>query len=156
MQPKPMADSMPPQKETISLAEAQERCNNWIETFQKLVPEADVKQIPKAIFFHWADIEQIVNDYKPDYKINGVRIYFAMTELGGEYQIKGIMIPTVPSPNDPLRSDDLVIPVPIVPRPGGDDGLGDDDEGVSIYDFSKPCPTYCDESFGSIFSKRRI
>jgi hypothetical protein len=149
MQPKRMVDEMPPQKETISLEVAQERCKNWAQTFERMVPEASIKQVPKAIFFHFADIEQIVNDFKPYYDITGVRIYFAMTDIGGEYQIKGIMVPTVAG-NDPLQNNDLIIPVPVVPRPGGEQGLGDD-EGVSIYDFSKPCPTYCDEEGGELY-----
>jgi hypothetical protein len=145
----PNTDNMPPQKETISLEEAQQRCKNWAETFHELVPQADVIQMPKAIWFHWADIEQIVNDYRPYYPIDGVRIYFAMTEKGGPYQIKGLMVPTIPAEDGSGRSNDLVIKVPVVPRPdpSGGDGLMDD-EGDSIYDFSKPCPQFCDEGLG--------
>ncbi len=150
MQPKLAPENMPPQKQTISLAEAKERCALWAETFQKMVPAADVKQIPKAIFFHWADIEQIVNDFKPTYDITGVRIYFDMIEAGGQYQIRGVMVPTIAADDDKTKNNDLVIAVPIVPRPSSSDGLGDDDEGVSIYDFSRPCPAYCDEGQGPL------
>lgn len=138
---------MPPQKETISLEEAKQRCKLWQDTFLKLVPEADLKQTPKAIWFHWADVEQIVKDYRPNYPINGVRIYFAMDEPSGQYQIKGLMVPTVPDENDPTKSNDLIIKVPVV-SPSGSNAAPGEDEGDSIYDFSRPCPQYCDGGTG--------
>lgn len=142
MRPTLTPENMPPQRQTISLEEAKQRCANWRDEFMKMVPTANVKQIPKAIFFHWADIEQIVRDYKPTYAINGIRIYFDMIDVGGEYQIRGVMVPTIAG-DSPGQAIDLVIPVPIVVKPGTD-GLGDEDEGVSIYDMSRPCPSFCD------------
>jgi hypothetical protein len=145
----PNTDNMPPQRETISLEEAQKRCQLWMNKWHELVPDSDIIQAPKAIWFHWADIEQIVNDFRPYYPVDGVRVYFAMTEKGGPYQIKGLMVPTIPAADGSGKSNDLVIKVPIVPRPhpGGGDGLMED-EGDSIYDFTRPCPAFCNEGLG--------
>lgn len=145
MQQKSFNEEMPPQRKTISLEEAQQRCELWVETFHKAVPDADVIQIPKAIWFHWADIQQIVDDYRPYYPLDGVRIYFSMKPDTDQYQITGLMVPTVPASDGSGQSNDLIIKVPVV-SPPGDNKVGGD-EGDSIYDFSKPCPEYCNQGF---------
>lgn len=147
MQVKPLNEEMPPQRKTISLEEAQTRCELWAETFHKAVPEADVVQIPKAIWFHWADIQQIVDDYRPNYPIDGVRVYFSMKPDTDQYQITGLLVPTVPAEDGTGQSNDLIIKVPVVSPPGTSNAIPGGDEGDSIYDFSKPCPEYCNQGF---------
>lgn len=116
--------------------------------------------LPRSIVIPFADIEQIVNDFRTSVKetVNGVRIYFVIkptAKPNGRPNITGICVPTVGlhaiDPN--VIFTDKIVKATLkdgAPRnadcPGGNSGNARSvDEGyVSIYDVTRPCPDMCD------------
>ena len=154
--------ALPPQEKTIPLEDAMIRTAVWRYNISKLFTppgagegELPCSDIPKSIFINYEDVKQIVDDYaKAGYPISGVRVYFTLENdnLGGGYHIDGVVVPTV-SVNTGISqyNQDLIIPVPL---PTDTDGAA---TGVSIYDFTNPCPPYCEgtspELTGSLSSE---
>jgi hypothetical protein len=125
---------------------------------------------PRSIVIPFADIEQIVNDFRQSVheNVNGVRIYFVIKptrRLNGKPNISGICVPTVGlhaiDPNvtfkDRIVKATLKEGAPKNPDcPGGNSGSSssarlaatttdDSDDGYSsIYDVTRPCPDMCD------------
>jgi len=125
---------------TISLDLAKIRVSRWLEAVSRM-PGFKGKEhsIPRAIFIDFKDIKELVKDY-PEVELKGIRIYFG---LAGEDQ------PIAPSITD-LRG--MVVPV-LFPDGGANSshtldlitsGNVDDPDDTSIYDFTTPCPIFCD------------
>ena len=124
------------------------------------------RDLPSSIVIPIVDLEQIVNDFKiaaaPD--VNGVRMYFVIKpkQQKGRPRISGILVPT----KGPMRKNrdgiykDMIVNAtlkrgalknPDCPGPGGNNVsarsaklAGAEDGYSSIYDFTRPCPPWCD------------
>jgi hypothetical protein len=121
---------------TIPVALAVTRVKRWLQIVGAM-PGFETKHdsIPRAIFISFDDIKQLEADYPPD-TLKGIRLYFG---VAGEDQ------PTGPSVED-LRG--MIVPVLKTDKPGQHKDLIESDEAnpnnTSIYDFTTPCPKYCD------------
>ncbi|RKR83718.1 hypothetical protein BDD43_3932 [Mucilaginibacter gracilis] len=133
-----------PPSTRISLAIAKIRVKAWLDAMATLPMFKDKpKQIPRALYISMKDITQLEEDCKKYYKhdkLEGIRIYFG---LAGELE------PITRSSAD-LRG--MAVPVLKVPHhSAGKDAVycnleNPDPNDTSIYDFTAPCPAYCDLS----------
>jgi hypothetical protein len=135
----------------------------------------DKGDFPNSIVIPFVDIEQIVNDFRDivHENVNGVRIYFVIKptkKANGNPNISCICVPTKgPHSNDPdVTYTDMIVKAelrdgaPENPDCRGGKNEPDrratvaftadaDDSGddyVSIYDFVRPCPPYCNPESG--------
>ena len=122
---------------TIPLPEAKERVARFRAQLASSVPE---ENIPRAILIPIADILAIVSKYqtitpKGDITValKGVRAYFAVNKDDEDLpdDITALIVPVDLKGND------------IINTPAGI-GLGEDEGGSEIYDFTTPCPSECD------------
>lgn len=124
---------------------------------------------PPSIVVPFADIEQIVNDFRDsvNVNVNGVRIYFIIKPVkkpNGRPNISCICVPTK-GPHDLSRDTtftDIVINATLKEgappnrdcqgsstRTSGKERISaasvdSEEEYSSIYDVTRPCPPYCD------------
>lgn len=161
--------TVPDQVNVITLKCAKE----WHDAFKEHNNKEGFAQgeFPSSIVVPYADIEQIVNDFKKEGAppVNGVRIYFVIKPVvkpNGGPNISAICVPTkgpfgnVPDIDPKLRFTDMIVkatlkagapPNPDCHRgssgPSGSARLvaaDSDDDYVSIYDVTQPCPPFCD------------
>ena len=137
-----MSDNHNISKTKISLALARTRVKAWLDFMSGLPYYKDHKnKIPRAVYIPFADIEQLKTDCEKFYgkdKIKGIRMYFGLT---GEDE-------PIEKSFDEFRG--LIVPVLEVPSSGHKDAIHEsfeapDPEKTNIYDFTAPCPRYCDE-----------
>jgi hypothetical protein len=139
--------NFPAQDHTISLEDAIERTAVWRSSLSNLFASRQEEAakalpdalVPKSMHIKMNDILQIAIDYlKVGIPLSGVRLYFTLEDnnINNDYHVKGILVPTISNAVVTGMDDDLIIPVPIA-------GPEDTATGVSIYDFTRPCPTYC-------------
>ncbi|MDN3583945.1 hypothetical protein [Mucilaginibacter flavus] len=141
MTPKTKHKSDPP-KTTISLELAKIRIDRWLQAMLKIPGfKKNPESIPRAIYISFDDIKALQKECKKHYKkdeLVGIRVYFG---LGGE---------AIPMPATPDEVRGLVVPVLKVHKsaPHTDavhiDASNPND--TNIYDFTTPCPKYCDTS----------
>lgn len=113
-------------KTTIPLELAQERVKLWLHAAGKMPPfKHDHDTIPRAIYIQLEDLSDLMEAY-PD--IKGIRVYFGLDEKGST-EITGMVVPVIKMEDNTHR--DLVHP-------------NEDPEKTAIYDFTAPCPIYCD------------
>lgn len=162
----PSKPTVPNQVNVITLKCAKD----WHRAFK----EQNIKgfaplDIPSSIVIPFADIEQIVNDFRIATApvVNGVRMYFVIKppkgQKKGRPRVSGILVPTTkgPKPQNPdgMYKDMIVnatlkpgaLKNPDCPGPGGNKVsarsaklVGDEDGYSSIYDVTRPCPPFCD------------
>ncbi|TGE28367.1 hypothetical protein [Hymenobacter metallicola] len=114
------------EKTTIPLKEAQERVKWWLHAAGKMPPfKDDPGAVPRAIFIKLEDISELMAAY-PD--IKGIRVYFGLNEKGST-EITGLVVPVIQMEDHTYQD-----------RIRG----GDDPEKTAVYDFTAPCPIYCD------------
>lgn len=122
---------------TISVDDAVDRVKRFRDQLAKQVPE---NNIPRAIFIPISDLLAIVNSYdilRADgttlNELQGVRAYFAVKEsdMDLDDDVTAVIVPV------DKNGDDI-----IYKNPGS--GLGGEDENTEIYDFTQPCPSFCD------------
>jgi hypothetical protein len=140
-------DKLPPQKNVITLEEAENRTNYWREAIKGLYGDG---AIPLGFFIPFEDIKQLVDDYT-NQNIAGIRVYFTLDDAEdiGEHlsnKIRGIMVPTVLDPSilppaDPVYRD---IILPVLAYSNNPNHILT--KAVSIYDVTQPCPPCCDPS----------
>ncbi len=122
---------------TISLNEARRRTENWKVFLESTYASLNPRYLSKGVFISKEDIFALAEMCNTLPDAMGARAYFTITDMHRELAEKNnvtvLMVPVVKSSN-----------------PGGSDvvstGLtsdGDDDD-TTIYDFTKPCPDYCD------------
>ncbi|WP_199118321.1 hypothetical protein [Pedobacter sp. ASV28] len=122
---------------TVPLQEAIDRVARFRKQIQTAaqVPE---ENIPRAIFIPIADIMAIIDKFQTidaegniHSAIRGVRAYFAVKEGDEDLpdDITALIVPVDVKGNDIIATNN---------------GLKDDVDDSDIYDFTKPCPSYCD------------
>ncbi len=124
-------------KKTISVELAKSRIKRFRDALTEYLPDSE---IPRAVFIPIEDILAIADKYRLSHetskshkhKISGVRAYLAITERPSE----------VAKQNEVIA---LMVPVSHDGKDIVQDNLNDADD-TEIYDFTKPCPTSCDES----------
>ncbi|MCR8558126.1 hypothetical protein KXD93_10750 [Mucilaginibacter sp. BJC16-A38] len=128
----------PGQGTTIPVSLARERVTRWLKTIGAM-PEfkKNHESIPRAIFISFDDIKQLEAAYPPD-TLKGIRMYFG---LAGEdepiidptvTELRGMVVPVLKT-DDHRHHKDLIKSDPTNPN------------DTSIYDFTAPCPVYCDK-----------
>lgn len=120
------------QSQTISRKEARARVRKWLEVMGSL-PEfkADPASIPRAIYIPFIDLQQMLEVYK-EKDVKGIRVYFGLDELPGE-------------PLNPTELRGMVVPVLYKDERHRDHiEEYENPDDTSIYDFTTPCPVYCD------------
>jgi hypothetical protein len=103
---------------------------------------------PSALWIPYPDVKDIVEKIVPPdgQVISGIRIYFVIKPGLKEGQnVSAVLVPTTSPKNDPEfgNSSDYVTPVTLV-HGAPVDKTCPGDNFVSIYDFIRPCPPYCD------------
>lgn len=122
---------------TISVTDAVERVTRFRDQLLKQVPEVN---IPRAVFIPISDLLAIVNSFdilRADgttiNELSGVRAYFAVKEADMDLDddITAVIVPVDKNDKDIIYKNQGV-------------GMGDDDDDTEIYDFTQPCPNFCD------------
>lgn len=116
----------------------------WREFMQKTF-QADVKQVPKAVYISRTDIEDMAKYCAADDSILGVRAYFTLETAFKETesnQVKFVMVLVKDTPGYFNGEDLLYIPHGAEMEALSPDG-GDLDDS-NIFDFTRPCPDCCD------------
>lgn len=122
---------------TISVNDAVERVTRFRDQLLKQVPEVN---IPRAVFIPISDLLAIVNSFdilRADgttiNELSGVRAYFAVKEsdMDLDDDITAVIVPVDKDDKDIIYKNQGV-------------GMGDDDDDTEIYDFTQPCPNFCD------------
>ncbi len=124
---------------TIPLDEAVDRVTRFRNQLVKNVPETN---IPRAVFIPISDLLAIVNQYvtlgadgADINELSGVRAYFAVKESDMDLpdDVTAVIVPVDKQNND------------IIYKTSGDVlKSGDDNDDTEIYDFTQPCPSFCD------------
>ena len=122
---------------TIPLNDAIARVTLFREKMLKSAAVPD-SNIPRAILIPIDDLLAILMKYSSvdgegnvTSALKGVRTYFAIkaTDQDLPDEVTGLVVAV------DLEGNDLI---------NTTSGVGDDEEGSEIYDFTKPCPTECD------------
>lgn len=98
--------------------------------------------IPRAIFIPLEDIKELLSDYenaKSEEALVGVRVYFGLKEVLGakeeSYELDGMLVPVLYESEKKPHADGIF-----------KDKKARNPEETNIYDFTAPCPRYCDTS----------
>lgn len=130
-------DNTPKDSGPISLELAKIRVTRWLTAITGLPSyNGNPLTIPRAIMISFEDINDILAKY-PEKDIKGIRLYFG---LAGEdnpgpaniTDLRGMAVPVFYADKYKPHAD-LVI-----------SGLPGNPNETSIYDFTTPCPVYCD------------
>jgi hypothetical protein len=116
----------------IPLAEAQARVANWLNAITTIPYfEKCQDEIPRAIFISHEDLLALKDKY-PD--TAGIRVYFGLnqpvnneTPSADPYQVAGLVVPVFK--DEVGKHHDMVVL---------------DEEKTAVYDFTRPCPIFCD------------
>jgi hypothetical protein len=132
-----------PSKTTINLELAKIRIDRWLNAMLQIPGfKKNPESIPRALYISFADITAIQEECKNYYNedtLVGIRVYFG---------IAGETMPTSATPDD-MRG--LIVPVLKVNHsaPYTDavhkDASNPDPNDTNVYDFTTPCPAYCDK-----------
>ena len=120
------------QDHTIPVEEAVTRTTQWRNLYQETMQCPD-EEILRAFFIPIEDILEIYHYYRThSVNISGVRGYLAYNPTEpispGVFNTDFVLCPV------DLEGNDIVTAPPAL-------GLG---SGSTVYDFTQPCPTYCD------------
>jgi len=140
MEPNPAAVDI--QNSSVPVKTALNKITNWKEAFRRVVSKEKGSIpdfIPQAVFIPIPDIKALADKYSDKYglKVAGVRAYFALDTPFFENKIRLMLVPVVetttnyvPAYRDLIVVHEVQAPVELVE--------------TSIYDFTKPCPDFCD------------
>lgn len=113
--------------------------NNWREAVKGLFGD-DEANVPRAFYIPFSDIQALAENYK-DYNVTGVRAYFVLSRPLPPYtdEMRGILVPVIEEIGIGGKQvfKDLIVPAVDTKA---------DDEDMSIYDLTRPCPVFCDKS----------
>ncbi|WP_345949595.1 hypothetical protein ABDD95_22375 [Mucilaginibacter sp. PAMB04274] len=124
-----------PTRVIIPVSKAIERTTNWRNFLKKNLEEQESWKIPKAVYISKEDILDLAAACHADKSIAGVRAYFSLTvpeEEKFRNEIKFVMVLVREEEGMPAGKDVIYLP----------GGSSDDDS--SVYDFTRPCPDFCD------------
>jgi hypothetical protein len=135
-----------PKNTIITLQLAVIRVKRWLNAMKTIPAFAkNPSSIPRALFISRNDLLQMLADCDkeyPDYEITGVRVYFAIAgedkpEPPSTCDMRGLLVPVMElKMGDKQQHKDLVHKSMSNPDPND----------TSIYDFTTPCPDYCDQA----------
>lgn len=114
-------DVAPPPGSSIGISRAVDITSNWRKVFSIVYPNADPF---RGFYIPIKDIHDLA-DY---YDAEGVRGYICLDKPEDIQSIRMILVPV-------KDGKDIV-----------ENFLVDDDEYTSVYDFTQPCPTQCDQT----------
>ncbi|MFL9484900.1 hypothetical protein ACI6Q2_19100 [Chitinophagaceae bacterium LWZ2-11] len=136
--PKPLSI----QDYTIPLDVAMNRTNYWRETVKPIYGD-DMDKVPKAFFIPIDDIMCLAENFQK-YNIAGVRAYFTFHSMEDTAGITAVLVPVVPTKQVSANGDVVIVSYSdMLSLPVNDEKLGDAGDST-IYDFSQPCPPFCD------------
>ncbi|RBL90175.1 hypothetical protein [Chitinophaga flava] len=132
---------------SVCIKKAKEHIMNWRTAIKKVLPEPyNQLNIPNAVFIPFADILALAEKYKHLHgkEIAGVRGYFAIDQPYFEDKIRLMLVPVVEvSENYIVTYKDLILETTTTEySPTGEKAEADVE--TSVYDFTKPCPDFCD------------
>lgn len=138
MEPSPTAAI---QNSSVTIETALTRIGYWKEAFTKYAKVGDMipDTIPQAVFIPLPDIMALADKYTNKYgmKVAGVRAYFAIDQPFFEEKIRLLLVPVVEVTQDFVTTyRDLIIANEVLQPVTSIE--------TSIYDFTKPCPDFCD------------
>jgi hypothetical protein len=125
-----------PQNKTIAIPAAKVRVKKWLDTCAAMPQFAEnTDSIPRAMYVSIEDLQELIARYHDD-NLVGIRIYYGMTEGVIEYKqtvtdIRGLIVPVIKTETSALYKDLVQV-------------NGSDPTYTSVYDFTTPCPVYCD------------
>lgn len=109
------------QPDTIGLEMAIEMTKNWRGFLEKKMGDSF-----RGFLIPFADIQNIMDIHK-DEDIIGVRGYMSLGDQNDPSTVRFIMVPVNSEGKDVLQ----------MPK-------GEEDDSTTIYDFTQPCPAFCD------------
>ena len=129
----------PIRSSAIPVTVAKERVRNWLKLLSTIGNFKDhPTTMPRAIYISMDDIAQLLNEYKK-YEINGIRVYFGLKEDPSQrthpsksQDLSGLIVPVFKADEFRQHKDHIVSDL-------------DDPNDTSVYDFTAPCPAYCDK-----------
>lgn len=130
---------------SVPIAVAELRTENWRIAVEKLGEEQGLSKaakplLPHAVFIPLDDILALAQKYELQHgkKIAGARAYFALLEPDFKSGIRLLLVPVVEEKESFVSTyRDLIVETTI------HDGTSKSTE-TSVYDFTKPCPDFCD------------
>jgi len=139
-----ITDELPvvPGNPSIPLTTATTRVKAWLDVVKKIPPFGeDPTNIPRALYISDKDFSSMMEECKDkykDYTIKGVRIYFGLKPAddnpeGPADTLCGMMVPVLHK--NASTHVDAIYTTLNDPNPND----------TSIYDFTSPCPKYCDQ-----------
>lgn len=123
----------------IPVSEAIRRTSNWREFMGINASAKSQTKVPKAVYISKQDILDMAARLQ-DPAIVGARAYFTLNSTAAE-EVKNDLtfcMVMVRSCDDYRCGEDVIY------LSGDANGVGDGDDDSGIYDFTKPCPDYCD------------
>ena len=111
---------------TISVKTASEYTANWRSVWK---PFLNPDNIFRAFYFSASDIKNIAEMHN----VAGVRVYIGLEKPDDASSVKLMMVPVSANEGNP----DILFLI-------GDSA--ETESPTSIYDFTKPCPSFCDET----------
>ena len=133
-----------PEHPVINLPTAVGRIRAWLNVVKQLPPfSGKPEKVPRALYIADEDFVSMLAECRSkyhDYQIKGVRIYFGLKPAdddpdGPADTLCGMMVPVLHKDKSKRPADALYTNLD---QPDPND--------TSIYDFTTPCPAYCDLS----------
>lgn len=125
---------------TISLETAQEETTRWRRFLAVESKDFKMDTINRGAFIPFEDLFELKRLHDKNHDIIGVRAYFALDEIQKDgtplHHVKLILVPVKKGG----RCGKDIVEVSI------DSNDSKSREMSSIYDFTMPCPDYCDET----------
>ncbi|MCJ8210725.1 hypothetical protein MUY27_13490 [Mucilaginibacter sp. RS28] len=123
----------------IPVEEAIQEAQNWRDFIGPQVSASSQPKIPKAVYISRDDIMALAKEFQNNENLVGTRAYFTLKYPWSEdikNEIKFVLVPVAAEEGYPAGKDMLYIPD--AKEYGGGPAESD------LYDFTKPCPDYCD------------
>ena len=126
---------------SIPITTAITRVTNWKTAFGAAAQAQGTSPLilPQAAYIPIADIMALADKYQHLYsmKVTGVRAYFGLEHPRFEGHIRLLLVPVVEMDMQPITYyRDLIV---VHERMSPDAAVS-----TSVYDFTKPCPDFCD------------
>ncbi|EHQ24864.1 hypothetical protein [Mucilaginibacter paludis] len=122
----------------ISLDLARVRVKRWLNFMRDLLgPTIPDSKIPRAIYISIDDINQLISAY-PEVELKGIRVYFGLAgedhiEPAKVTDLRGLLVPVLYASAVRPQADYIMTNSP-------------NPNDTAIYDFTAPCPQFCDFS----------
>jgi len=125
---------------TISLETAKEDTSRWRKFLAVESNDFNIETINRGAFISFEDIDELKRLHDKNHDLIGVRAYFALNEIRRDntplHHVKLILVPVEKGGH--CGKDIVEIPI--------DATASKEIMRSTIYDFTMPCPDFCDES----------